>query len=207
MMTVEIMVNEDVVKASLGKLYTQSGVIISRAANRSITTARKALRQETAKIYEFRGTDVEHSLKKISRASRAKTFAEIDYSNSHKNLFHIKSHGRSVVSPPIEVKTLGRGINTPEVYKAHVMKAHSGGIEFDQDPKAFLRRVKSNGALVFLRRTGEKRYPLEGVGAPAVTQVMKNKEVNERFIKDTADMMAKRLIHETDYLLQRSKAL
>lgn len=207
MMTVEIVVNEDVVKASLGKLYTQSGVIISRAANRTITTARKTLRQETAKIYEFRATDVEHSLTKVSRATRSKTFAEIDYSNSHKNLFHIKSHGRSVVSPATEVKTLGRGINTPPVYKAHVMKAHSGGIEFDEDPKAFLRRVKSNGALVFLRREGEDRYPLQGVGAPAVTQVMKNKEINEKFVKDTADMMAKRLIHETDYLLQRSKAI
>lgn len=201
MMQVVCTVDDAEAKASFGKLLTMSGTVISRAANRSVTTGKKAIKQETAKIYEVRQTDVEHDLK-VTRASSVRPWVVLHFESAHKNLFTWSTHGRSVVTPGYPVRSSSAYNPDPEVYRAHVMKAHSGGIELGGSRKPFMQITRS-GFVGLFRRTAEGSRQIEGVAAPALTQVMKNKKVYDRFMRDTSEMFAKRMIHESEHILNK----
>lgn len=200
MINVTVDIDDTAVKRSLGNLANKSGDVIARAANRTITTARKTLRQETSRIYEVRGKDVEQSLK-VKKATRSRPEASLTYISSHQNLYQWSSHGRSVVAPRTPVVSSSPFDPDPAVYRAHVMKSHSSGIELGGENKPFVQ-ITRGGNLGLFRRSGRSPYPLKGVAAPAVTQVMKNDDVKEKFIKETSEMLTKRLEHETDVVLK-----
>ena len=202
MMQVVCTVDDVEAKASFGKLLHMSGAVISRAANRSVTTGKKAIKRETAKIYEVRQADVEKSLK-VTRATPGRPFVKLHFESSHQNLYTWSTHGRSVVSPGYPVRSSSAYNPDPDVYKAHVMKEHSGGIELGGDRKPFMQITKTGYVGMFRRSSDNPRSPIEGVAAPALTQVMKNEKVYNRFMKDTSEMFAKRMIHESEYYLNK----
>ena len=73
MINVTIYVNEEEVKKRLGALSNKSGVVIARAANRSINTGKKAIKHETAKIYNVRAKDADEILKVTRATARPST--------------------------------------------------------------------------------------------------------------------------------------
>lgn len=196
MMNVTITVNENDVKAALKHASNKSGIIIARAANRATSTAKKTLASETSKIYEVRQKDVTESLKIVRKASASKPYATLVFKSSHKNLYYWSKKGRSIVSPSYPVKNTSAYDPDPKFVRAHVMKAHAGGIALSRDPKPFVQITQSGKIALFERTSSDPRAALQGVAGPDVTQILKNKDVVAKFRRDTGAMLLKRLEHE-----------
>lgn len=199
MINVTITVSEAEVKRRLGTLANKSGTAISRAANRAITTGKKAIKQETAKIYNVNQKDADKILK-VKKATVAHPTVHMTYKDTHLNLMAFGK--RSVLTPRYPIKSSSPYDPDPEYVKAKVMTGRGAAI-LGNKPKPFVQIAKKSGVIGLFQRTDEgSRAPIRGVAAPALPQVIKSEEVIARFNRDAASEFVKRLNHEIDYILR-----
>lgn len=190
----EIVVSEDAVKRALGNLSSKSGVVISRAANRSVATGKKAFKEEATHIYNVKSGVVEQSAK-IKKATAGKPFAKITFTSGHVNL--AKWGGRRAPVTPGRPPKRTKKRPSPKVYKA--MIENSGGRKpLDGSPKPFFRSGR-----ILTRTSRDPRAPIRGVAAPAVSQILKNDDVIAHFERDTSKMFMNRLKQEITYELSK----
>jgi len=196
---VTIYVNEEEVKKRLGALSNRSGAVIARAANRSMNTGKKAIKQETAKIYNVRAKDVSKILKD-TKASASNPAFTLTYKDTHQNLYHF---GKSnTMSPRYIVQSTDPANPDPEFVKAKVMNKHRP-TPLDGRPRPFVQKAaKSGNIALFQRERNDSKAPIRGVAAPSLPQVIKNEEVLARFNRDAYSMFSKRLVHEIDNVLK-----
>lgn len=199
MINVTIYVNEEEVKKRLGALSNKSGAVIARAANRSINTGKKAIKQETAKIYNVRAKDADEILK-VTRATARNPLFTLTYKDSHRNLYYFgKSNS---LSPRYIVQSTDPANPDPEYVKAKVMNKHRP-TPLNGRPKPFVQKTAKSGVIaLFQRETNDSKAPIRGVAAPSLPQVIKNEEVLARFNRDAYSMFSKRLVHEIDNVLK-----
>lgn len=199
MINVTITVSEAEVKRRLGTLANKSGVVISRAANRAISTGKKAIKQETAKIYNVNQKDVDKILK-VEKATTAHPVVHMTYRDSHMNLAAFGK--KSSLTPRYPIKSSSPYDPDPEYVKAKVMTGR-GAVALQHGPKPFVQISKKSGVIGLFRRVdNSSRAPIRGVAAPALPQVIKNEEVIARFNRDVTGMFVKRLNHEIDQILK-----
>lgn len=189
----EITVDDKDVREALGKLQGKADIIIARAANRSMTTANKAMSQGVRKKYvAVKDGDVKEALSK-QRASARNPVASLTYRSKHENLYRM---GR--VSPKRIVKN-----NNPRFYKARVMTEEAFK-PFKKRPRPFTQRMPGNGFVGLFRRESDNgSRKIESVQAPALSQMMKNEEVLENAQKVAGEAFLKRLEHEIDWELRK----
>lgn len=198
MIDVTIYVSVDEVQRRLGHLANRAGAVIARAANRSITTGKKAIKQETANIYNVRQKDVDYILK-VTRATSKHPVLTLTYKDSHQNIYDF---GRtSSLNPRYIVRSTDPDNPDPEYVKAKVMKKHRP-TALMQRPKPFVQKAKSGKIALFQRTSNASRAPIRGVAAPSLPQVIKNEEVLARFNRDASTMFNNRLVHEIDNVLK-----
>ncbi len=199
MINVTIHVSEEEVKRRLGNLADKSGMVIARAANRSINTGKKAIKQETAKIYNVRQKDADNILK-VTRATSKRPVLTLTYKDPHQNLY---AFGKSSsLSPRYIVQSTDPANPDPEYVKAKVMRKHRPEA-LSGRPKPFVQKAKKSGNIaLFQRISNDSRAPIRGVSAPSLPQVIKNEQVLARFNRDAYSMFNKRLIHEIDCVLK-----
>lgn len=199
MINTTIYVDEAEIKRRMGFLASRSGVAIARAANRSVTTGKKAIKQETAKIYNVRQKDVDNVLK-VNKATSQNPTLCLTYKDTHTNLYVF---GRQTsISPRYIVQSSDPVDPDPEYIKAKVMKGH-GYTKLDGRPKPFVQKAKKSGNIALFQRTSnDRRSPIRGVAAPSLPQVIRNEKVLARFNRDAYTMFQKRLIHEIDNILK-----
>ncbi|MDE7201930.1 MAG: phage tail protein [Lachnospiraceae bacterium] len=199
MINVTIHVSEEAVKQRLGALANRSGAVIARAANRSINTGKKAIKQETAKIYNVRQKDVDGILK-VTKATAAKPVLTLTYKDSHPNLYVF---GReSALTPRFIIHSSDPVNPDPEYVRAKVMKS-GGYVPLNGRPKPFVQQAKRSGNIALFQRVSDQaRAPIRGVAAPSLPQIIKNDKVLARFNRDARDMFEKRLLHEIDNVLK-----
>ncbi len=202
MVNVTITVSEEEVKRRLGILANKSGQVIARAANRSINTGKKAIKQETAQIYNVRQRDVEEIVK-IRKATQANPTAKLTFKDRHKNLY---SFGKeSTVKPRYPVRSSNSYDPDPGYVTATVKKTRTN-VPLSGRPKPFVQISPQNGyILLFQRKSNDARAPLRGVAAPALPQIVKNEKVMARFSRDAGSMFVKRLDHEITRVLKEGK--
>lgn len=198
MINTTIYVNEDVVRQRLGALANRSGSVIARAANRSVSTGKKVLKQETARIYNVRQKDVDGILK-VTKATSSRPVLTLTYKDSHPNLYVF---GRpSSLTPRFVIQSSDPVNPDPEYVRAKVMK-RGGYIPLQGRPRPFVQQVKNGNIALFQRISNEARAPIRGVAAPSLPQVIKNDKVLERFTREAGEMFEKRLLHEIDNVLK-----
>ena len=198
MINVTIVVSEEEVKKRLGALASRSGAVIARAANRSIDTGKKAIKQETANVYNVRQKDANDILK-VTRATPKRPYVTLTYKDAHQNLYHF---GRKTsLSPRYIVQSSDPASADPEYVKAKVMRRH-GPQALEERPKPFVQQAKSGNIALFQRTSNASKAPLRGVAAPSLPQIIKNDEVLARFNRDAGSMFSKRLVHEIDNVLK-----
>lgn len=213
MVNMQVNVSDKAVKKALRTLGSRSGVAISRAANRAATTANKTISAETRERYiGVKAGDVKKALFKRGKATSAKPFATLEYRSGHDNLYKTGD-----VSPKRVVKT-GRGHASPHFYKARVMRGRPF-VALMGRPRPFVQEIRNpkgeNKVGLFRRKTDEEkaesrrkgtkgtgRNAIVGVAAPALVQMMKNKEVLDGVRKEAGAMFEKRLEHEIDHMLK-----
>ncbi len=199
MSNVTIHVSEEAVKQRLGALANRSGAVIARAANRSVNTGKKVIKQETAKIYNVRQKDADKILK-VTKATAAKPVLTLTYKDSHPNLYVF---GReSSLTPRFVIQSSAPVNPDPEYVKAKVMN-RGGYVALNGSPKPFVQQAKKSGNIaLFQRVSNHARAPIRGVVAPSLPQVIKNEKVLARFNREARDMFEKRLLHEIDNVLK-----
>lgn len=198
MINVTIHVSEDAVRQRLGALANRSGAVIARAANRSVNTGKKAIKQETAKIYNVRQKDVDGILK-VTKATASKPVLTLTYKDSHPNLYVF---GReSSLTPRFVIQSSDPVDPDPEYVRAKVMKK-GGYTPLNGSPKPFVQQAKNGNIALFQRVSDEAHAPIRGVAAPSLPQVIKNDKVLARFNRDARDMFERRLRHEIDNVLK-----
>ncbi len=198
MINVTIYVSEEAVKQRLGVLASRSGAVIARAANRSVNTGKKAVKQETAKIYNVLQKDVDGILK-VTKATAANPVLTLTYKDSHPNLYVF---GReSSLTPRFVIQSSDPVNPDPEYVRAKVMR-QGGYTPLNGSPKPFVQQTRNGSIALFQRVSDESRAPIRGVAAPALPQVIKNDKVLARFNRDASDMFEKRLLHEIDNVLK-----
>lgn len=196
--TVEVSVND--VKRRLGALEKKAALVMARAANRSVTTGKKVIRQETARKYMVLQRDVE-SILKVKRATQRYPLVKLEFEDDHKNLFYwSKRGGNSVVTPNVPVTYDGDGTPQPKVYHAKVER-QNGAKELGGNRKPFVQIARKSGNIALFRRTGNSSKEIVGVAAPALPQIIGNAEVLQRFEQETSKMLLERLEHEISYEL------
>lgn len=198
MINVTIHVSEEAVKQRLGVLANRSGTVIARAANRSVNTGKKAIKQETAKIYNVRQKDVDGILK-VTKATASKPVLTLTYKDSHTNLY-VFGRGSSL-TPRFVIQSSDPVNPDPEYVRAKVMR-RGGYVPLNGRPKPFVQQAKNGNIALFQRVSDKPRAPIRGVAAPSLPQVIKNDKVLERFSRDARDMFEKRLLHEIDNVLK-----
>lgn len=199
MIETRITVSDEEVKKRLGTLASKSGAVESRAANRSIATAKKVIKQETAKVYNVRQKDVEETLK-TQRATASHPTAYLRFTDTNKNLYHFGKP--STLSPRNPIRSSSPYDPDPPYVTAQVMTA-KGKKPLDGSIKPFVQISKKTGNIALFQRTSrDSRAPLRGVAAPAMPQIIKNDDVMARFSVETSKMFLKRLNHEIDQVLK-----
>jgi len=184
------------VEKRLGALKNKASLVMARAANRSIQTGKKIIKQETARRYLVREKDVEAVLQ-VTRADRRYPYVKLVYRDVHENLFRWnKRSGKVAVSPGREFAFKNHKPN-PKIYKGRMLR--DGSLEkLGGSRKPFVRISKKTGEMALFRRKDNDSKRLVGVGAAALPQIIANPEVMRRFEKETAEMLQKRLEHEID---------
>lgn len=186
------------IKRRLGTLQHKSGQVIARAANRSIATGKKVIKQETAKIYNVKQKDVEKILK-TERATAAHPHVHMVFKDTHLNL---AAFGKATsLSPRTPVRSSSPFNPDPEYVKAKVM--NGSAVPLKQRPRPFVQFAgKGKNAILLQRTDNSSRAPLRGVSAPALPQILKNEAVVKRFQNETSKMFTKRLNHEIDQVVK-----
>lgn len=195
--TVEVSVND--VKMRLGALEKKAALVMARAANRSVVTGKKVIKQATARRYLIRQSDVEAVLK-VKRATQRYPLVKLEFKDDHKNLFYWSRRGSSVVTPNVPVTYDGDGTPQPKVYRAKVERG-KGGKTLGGSRKPFVQIARKSGNIALFRRTGNSSKEIVGVAAPALPQIIGNAEVLQRFEQETSKMLLERLEHEISYEL------
>ena len=201
MVEVKVEVPYKEIKRRLGTLQHKSGQVIARAANRSITTGKKVIKQETAKIYNVRQKDVEKILK-TERATAEHPHAHMVFRDTHQNLAMFGKE--TSLSPRIPVRSSDPFNPDPEYVKAKIMNGH-GAVPLKQRPRPFVQFVGGDRKAILLQRVdNSSRAPLRGVSGPALPQILKNEDVIKRFQRETSEMFKKRLNHEINQIVKGS---
>lgn len=187
------------IRMRLDALEHKSGFAIARAANRTITTGKKVIKQETAKVYNVRQKDVEKILK-VEHATAKEPHVHMVFKDTHQNL---AAFGKaSSLTPRTPVRSSDPTNPDPAYFKAKVMNGHRV-VPLDGRPKPFVQFAGKGRKAILLQRTSDHpRASLRGVAAPALPQILKNKNIIKRFEKETNVMFKKRLNHEIDNILR-----
>ncbi len=199
MIETTIYVSEDEVRRRLGSLQNRAGLVIARAANRSIDTGKKAIKQETSKIYNVRQKDTERILR-VTKATSGNPVAILTYKDTHTNLY---AFGRQTSLRPRYIVQSSDPVNPdPEYVKAKVFNK-SRPVPLQDRPRPFVQKAKRSGVIALFQRTSNaSRAPIRGVSAPALPQIIHNDDVMARFNRDAYSMFVKRLAHEIDHELK-----
>lgn len=202
MIDVSLEINVTDIERRLGAMANKASLVMARAANRSATTGKKVIKQETSKKYMVQMRDVEGVLK-VTRANSKYPFVKLVYKDNHKNLYcWSKRGGNSVVTPNVPISYDGDGTPLPKVYHAHVVR-NQGVKELGGSRKPFVQIAKRSGNIALFRRVDDTSRKIVGVAGPALPQIIGNEEVMKRFEKETSEMLLKRLEHEVNYELSK----
>lgn len=202
---ITIEIDREEVKKRLGDLSNQADKVIARAVNRASKTGRLAIAREVQKKYKVTQKEINKHLT-IKKATPSKPNAVLQYKGKHDNLY-LWNNGKGV-SPKTVIKwSHGRNKSKPnvKVYKASIMKGSSKQLVGKYHNKPFVQKVKGkNGDFIglFQREWSARDSKLVSVQAPAIPQIIKNKEVMEQFRRAAGPMLQKRLEHEIDFVLK-----
>ena len=137
MIDVKIEIPQKEIKRRLGTLQNRSGSVIARAANRSITTGKKVIKQETAEVYNVRQKDVENILK-VERATSKHPYAHMVFKDTHQNLAMFGKS--SSLTPRTPVRSSDPTNPDPAYFRAKVMSGHKA-VPLSGRPKPFVQFV------------------------------------------------------------------
>lgn len=187
------------VRNLLGAAADKSGRVIANAANRALGTGAKVIKQETSKEYNVRQKDVEETLRRI-KADWSEPTAELRFTGGHGNLYNFGSENNSVLKPRYPVRSSSPYDPDPGNVFARVMR--NGSMDpLNQNPKPFVQVVNGNLGL-FQRISDKADAALRGVAPPAIPQVIRNDKVQERFQKETGEMIQRRMLQEVDRIMK-----
>lgn len=192
------------IQRKLGNLEKKKNLVLARASNRAAVTGRKVLAQETAKRYNVRQKDVK-DIVNVKKACYGDPKVTLTYKDTHKNLILWKKAG--VVKPRRVISFDVNGKPNVKVYRANV-KVDTGERALGGDRKPFIQITKK-GNIGMFRRTVRRRVwrrgggrELEHVMGPALPQVIKSKEVMDKFRASTALTLNQRIEHEIEWVLK-----
>ena len=181
---IQILVNELHVANNLGALASRTNVVIARAANVGMRRAAVAITNETYERNALRKRDIRSILKR-QRASYSRPVAKLTYTDSFKNMvIWSEGHGRSVVRP--YVPHVGYS-DEPKNYFGHVKRRAGDKALTGDGPIPFVQIAKRSGNMSLFTRLGRSRYPIRGVAAPAVPQVIAEDKVEKEVRKVAMD--------------------
>lgn len=188
------------IKRRLGTLQSRTGHVIARAANRTIATGKKVIKEETVKVYRVKKKDVAKVLS-VERATAQIPHVHFAFRDTHQNLARFSSV-KSTLTPRTPVISSDPTNPNPAYYKAKIMQG-GHAMALKDDPKPFVQFAGENKEAILLQRESKSaRAPLRGVAAPAMPQILKNEKVMERFERETTDKFQERLEHEIDQVLK-----
>lgn len=203
---ITIEIDKSEVQKRLGDLANQADKVIARAVNRASKTGRLAIAREVQKKYKVTQKEINKHLT-IKKATPSKPNAVLQYKGKHDNLY-LWNNGKGV-SPKTVIKwSHGRNKSKPnvKVYKASVMRGAPKKLEGKYHNKPFVQQIRrgKNGNFkgLFQREWSARDSKLVSVQAPAIPQIVKNKEVMEQFRRAAGPMLQKRLEHEIDVVLK-----
>ncbi|MCM1058319.1 MAG: hypothetical protein NC517_12040 [Firmicutes bacterium] len=200
MADITYLIDEAEVKRRLGLLADKSGLVISRAANRSYITGKNAIAKAARQDYLITQRDVNNpKALKITKARPTEPTVTLGYTGNHRNLY-LWNNKKAVSSNKIIHWSHGKP--NVKVYRAAVARGHAK-IKLLGDNKPFIQKVKKDDFVGLFRRESRKRDSrLVSVQAPAIPQILKNEDVMEQFRRAAGPMMEKRLEHEIDAVLK-----
>lgn len=191
---------DEEVMENLGILSNKAKVVMARAMSRAAATGGKVIKQEVTKKYRVRSKDVQ-SVMRIKKTSPMVT--RLVFKDGFMNLFAwTLGRDRRALSPKTVID-FSSGYPNPLFYKARILR-NSGYKKLDGDTKPFIQITKSGYVGLFQRVSKDSRE-IRGVAGPAISQMVKNEQVMERFYKETSEMYRKRLFHEMDFELNKAK--
>lgn len=203
MAEITIAVDREEVKRMLGVLSNQADKVIARAVNRASKTGKREIAREVQKRYKVTQKEINKHLH-IKKATISNPSAVLDYKGGHSNLYEW-NNGRAVKPNQIIKWTRGRNGSKPnvKVYKASIMKGPDKKLEGKFHNKPFLQKVREGSYTgLFQRESSSRDSKLVSVQAPAIPQIIKNKEVLAQFRRAAGPMLQKRLEHEIDVVLK-----
>ncbi len=187
---IEIIVDDEYVADRLGALAGRTNVVITRAANVGMRKAAVAITNETYERNALRKKDIREILSR-KRASYSHPVAKLTYRDAFKNLvIWSEGHGRSVVKPYIP--HIGYS-DEPKNYFGHVKRRGGDKALEGEGPIPFIQIAKGSGNMSLFTRLGRSRYPIRGVAAPAIPQVIAEDKVEKEVRKIAFDATEKEL--------------
>lgn len=191
--------DKDVLKIALrmGNLWRNTPVVITRAANKAATKVRTDIDKETTERYLTQKRAV-HRTGTLHKATYSTLSAQLVYKDTFRNLARWAGRpGGNAVRPLYPHQ--GWNNDKPKNYFAHVKRSNAlkaltgvGEIPFRQEAK---------GYNLLFRRTGRSRYPIKGVAAPAIPQVVKNKDTLNTVSKTAYEVMSKEAARQMELYL------
>lgn len=167
--------------------------VLSRAVNEAVRHAKVGMSKTVRGRYKVPASDVKSSAKSKS-ATKDNPVSVITVSGLRLGFVGAGGSKRFPRSPAEP-----NPARPPKAYKIQIMT--EGGLK--PVPQGFLSYAK--GTLGFFKRTGKGRYPVVRLTAPAIPEMVGNRNVYEIIEKDAAAYLNERFRHQLQYLLEKRK--
>jgi hypothetical protein len=171
------------IEKTLGRYKSKAPVVLYRALNRAVSTARASAAKKTKKEYHIKSSDVKKTITTI-KARRSDLGASLVSEGEHVPLDKFRYKPRNP-----------RPSNPPQLKVA----IKRDGYKDLKD--AFVTDV--NGNKIF-KRVGQDRLPISRLSGPAVPQMIANEDTADFTEKQAEATFFKRLDHEIKRLVVES---
>lgn len=171
------------------------------ALNRTITFTNKTIKKEVVSKYSIKSGEVQQTL----------TMKKANYSNL---TTYIICEGRRYTLAHFE-RNLKGAIKKGGAINVQIKKGSTKAV--NTSPGAFvasmsgpkkkgkLKRKTTTGTFLIAQRVGAARYPIKVLRTLSVPQMISSNDISEKVLKESQNVLQKRIEHEVEYRLSKIK--
>lgn len=169
------------------------------ALNRTVTFANTRIKREVTRKYAIKSGEVQQTLT-MKKATTQNLTTYITSEGRRYTLAHFERNLNSVAKAGGNIKVQVKKGNTKAVnIKPGAFVASMSGPK----KKRAARKSNTMGTFLIAQRVGNSRYPIKVLRTLSVPQMISSNDISETVLKESQNMLKKRIDHEVEYRLSK----
>lgn len=204
-MSINIKIDDKALKQTIKKLSgfpKEVPKATVSALNRTITFTNTKLKKEVTSKYVIKSGEVQQTLR-MKKANYSNLTTYIICEGRRYTLAHFERNLKSAAirGGGIKVQVKKGGTKTLRTNPGAFVASMSG----PKKKKGKVNRAPTRGTFLIAQRIGAKRYPIKVLRTLSVPQMISSNDISEKVLKQSQEMLQKRIEHEVEYRISKIK--